>query len=121
MVFAPSTLQEIVDLTYNAFNFAERDRNPVCILMDGVLGAMMEQVSLPPMKEPDPKAQSSWTMGRWEGEEKRQSHLISPIYEAGLEGLNKSFAERTKRWEKEDVRAPAVRSRGKPKRKDCGR
>lgn len=103
MVFAPSTLQEIVDLTYNAFNFAERDRNPVCILMDGVLGAMMEQVSLPPMKEPDPKAQSSWTMGRWEGEEKRQSHLISPIYEAGLEGLNKSFAERTKRWEKEDV------------------
>ena len=100
MVFAPSTLQEIVDLVYNAFDYAERDRNPVCLLMDGVLGAMMEQVELPPMKEPNPKAQSSWTMGRWEGEEKRQSHLISPIYEAGLEGLNKSFAERTKRWEK---------------------
>ena len=104
MVFAPSTLQEIVDLTYNAFDYAERDRNPVFILMDGVLGAMMENVELPPMKEPNSKAQSSWTMGRWEGEEKRQSHLISPIYEAGLEGLNRSFGERTKRWEKEDVK-----------------
>lgn len=102
IVFAPSTLQEIVDVVYNAFDYAERDRNPVCVLIDGCLGAMMEQVELPPMKEPCPEKQSSWTLGRRNGEQ-RASHLISPIYEAGLEGLNKSFAERTARWEKEDV------------------
>ena len=103
MVFAPSTVQEIVDLVYNCFDYAERDRNPVCVLMDGCLGAMMEQVELPPMKEPCPEKQSSWTMGRRPGDENRASHLISPMYEAGLEGLNISFAERTKRWQKEDV------------------
>ena len=102
MVFAPGTVQEIVDLTYNALDFAERDRNPVMILIDGCLGAMMENVVLPPMREPDQFSQSSWTLGRRPGE-KRPAHLISPIYEAGLEGLNKQFAERTKRWQKEDV------------------
>ena len=102
IVFAPSTVQEIVDITYNSFEYAERDRNPVFVLIDGCLGSMMESVELPEMKEPHPEAQSSWTLGRREGEE-RAAHLISPIYEAGLEGLNKSFAKRIKKWEKEDV------------------
>lgn len=102
MVFAPSTVQEIVDLTYNALDYAERDRNPVFILIDGCLGSMMESVVLPEMKEPHPENLSSWTLGRREGE-KRAAHLISPIYEAGLEGLNIAQAKRIKKWEKEDV------------------
>jgi 2-oxoglutarate ferredoxin oxidoreductase subunit alpha len=103
MVFAPNSVQEIVDLTYSAFDYAERDRNPVMILIDGVLGAMMDSVELPEMKEPDPRSQSSWSMGRWEGD-KRKAHIISPIYEAGLEGLNRSFGERTESWKKNDVK-----------------
>jgi len=67
-----------------------------------VLGSMMESVELPEMKEPDPKKQSSWSLGRREGEN-RGSHIISPIYEAGLEGLNRSFGERTERWKQNDV------------------
>lgn len=102
IVFAPNSVQEIVDMTYNAFDYAERDRNPVMILIDGVLGAMMENVELPEMKEPNPRSQASWSLGRWEGE-KRGPHIISPIYEAGLEGLNKSFGERTERWKTNDV------------------
>lgn len=50
MVFAPSTVQEAVDMTYAAFDYAQRDRNPVLILGDGVLGTIMEPVKLPPMK-----------------------------------------------------------------------
>ena len=50
MVFAPSTVQEAVDMTWRAFDYAERDRNPVLILADGVIGTMMEPVELPPMK-----------------------------------------------------------------------
>ena len=103
IVFAPNSVQEIVDLTYNAFDYAERDRNPVFILIDGVLGAMMESVELPEMKEPNPQSQSSWSLGRWEGD-KRKAHIISPIYEAGLEGLNRSFGERTERWKENDVK-----------------
>lgn len=50
MVFAPATVQEAVDLTYEAFDYADRDRNPVLMLLDGVIGTMMEPVTLPPMK-----------------------------------------------------------------------
>lgn len=50
MVFAPSTVQEAVDMTYKAFDYADRDRNPVLILADGVIATMMEPVELPEMK-----------------------------------------------------------------------
>ncbi len=50
MVFAPATVQEAVDMTYAAFDYAQRDRNPVLILGDGVLGTIMEPVVLPPMR-----------------------------------------------------------------------
>ena len=50
MVFAPSTVQEAVDMTYKAFDYADRDRNPVLILADGVIATMMEPVVLPEMK-----------------------------------------------------------------------
>lgn len=35
MVFAPSTIQEAVDYTYKVFDYADRDRNPVMVLVDG--------------------------------------------------------------------------------------
>ena len=47
LVYAPSTIQEIVDLTVLAFDKADEYRNPVMILGDGVLGQMMEPVELP--------------------------------------------------------------------------
>jgi 2-oxoglutarate ferredoxin oxidoreductase subunit alpha len=49
LVYAPSTIQEIADLTVRAFDKADEYRNPVMILGDGVLGQMMEPVELPEM------------------------------------------------------------------------
>lgn len=49
-VLAPATVQEAVDLTVKAFDWADRDRTPVLILADGVIGTMMEPVVLPEMK-----------------------------------------------------------------------
>ena len=48
-VFAPSTVQEVTDMTYRAFDYADEDRNPVLILADGVIGTMMEPIEFPPM------------------------------------------------------------------------
>lgn len=50
IVFAPCNVQESVDMTYKAFDLADKYRNPVLILSDGVVGAMMEGVTLPPMR-----------------------------------------------------------------------
>lgn len=50
IVLAPATVQECVDMVYEAFDLAARDENPVLVLTDGVMGTMMEPVVLPEMK-----------------------------------------------------------------------
>lgn len=50
-VFAPSSIQETVDTIYKAFEIADKYRNPVMILVDGMLGQMMEPVILPEYRE----------------------------------------------------------------------
>ena len=49
-VFVPATVQEAVDMTYKAFDYADQDRNPVLILTDGIVGSILEPVVLPPMR-----------------------------------------------------------------------
>ena len=44
IVLAPGSVQEMVDLTFEAFELADKWRNPVMILSDGILGQMMEPV-----------------------------------------------------------------------------
>jgi 2-oxoglutarate ferredoxin oxidoreductase subunit alpha len=47
LVFAPASAQELCDLTFRAFDAADRYRNPVMILGDGLIGQMMEPVVFP--------------------------------------------------------------------------
>lgn len=44
IVLAPSSVQELADLTHRAFNLADKYLMPVIILGDGMLGQMMEPV-----------------------------------------------------------------------------
>ena len=44
IVLAPGSVQEMADLTTLAFDLADKWRNPVMILSDGILGQMMEPV-----------------------------------------------------------------------------
>lgn len=65
LVFAPSSVQEAVDMTFNAFDYADRDRNPVLILCDGVIGTMMEPVVLPEMKSDEEVAAIKESKKSW--------------------------------------------------------
>ncbi len=47
LVLSPSTVQEAVDMTWEAFELADKYSNPVLLLMDGFTGTMMEPVELP--------------------------------------------------------------------------
>jgi 2-oxoglutarate ferredoxin oxidoreductase subunit alpha len=47
IALSPSSVRETFDLTVRAFNFAERYRTPVIVLMDEVIGHMRERVELP--------------------------------------------------------------------------
>jgi 2-oxoglutarate ferredoxin oxidoreductase subunit alpha len=44
IVLAPSSVQELADLTHKAFDLADKYKIPVIILGDGILGQMMEPV-----------------------------------------------------------------------------
>lgn len=50
IVLAPASVQEMADFVDLAFTLAFRYRNPVMILSDGVIGQMMEPLTLPPLK-----------------------------------------------------------------------
>ncbi len=103
MVFAPNSAQEAVDIVYDAWEYAERDRNPVLVLMDGCLGNIMEEVELPPMKERTDADIPEWSLSRRNGRDYQGN--ITPIYtEPILEGINMMAGEMYKQWEEDDVK-----------------
>jgi 2-oxoglutarate ferredoxin oxidoreductase subunit alpha len=53
IVLAPNSVQEIVDMTYSAFDKAEEYRTQVLILLDASLGQLVEACHLPDYKDHD--------------------------------------------------------------------
>ncbi len=51
IALAPSSCQEMFDLTVRAFNLADRFRHPVIILADEAIGHLTERVIIPPAEE----------------------------------------------------------------------
>lgn len=76
LVLAPSSIQEAVDLTVEAFDLAEKYRTIVVVLLDGCLGQMMEPAELPPMK-PLKTSYPDWAARGMDGEKR---HVLSSIY-----------------------------------------
>lgn len=103
MVFAPNSVQEACDIVYESFEYAERDRNPVMVLMDGCLGNIMEEVELPEMKEIVDSEIPEWSLSRRNGRDYQGN--ITPIYtEPILEGINMMAGEMYRDWEENDVK-----------------
>ncbi len=107
IVFAPSSVQELVDLTMDAFDLADKYRNPAMILGDGLLGQMMEAVEFkerPKVNLPD---KSGWTLTGCKG---RKHRYIVPfdLDPRVLEKLNKVLDEKYKRIKEKEVRYEAV-------------
>lgn len=70
IVLAPANIQEAIDLTYGAFDLAEKYRSIVVILADGSLGQMMEPAELPEMK-PVMMRTPDWATYGSEGRDRR--------------------------------------------------
>ena len=103
LVLAPSTVQEAVDLTYAAFDYADRYRKPVLILADGFVGAMMEPVDLPPMKSDEELAAIKASKKDWLAVGKKGGPAHSILGGIGLsklrlQDLNMKDAELYERW-----------------------
>jgi len=103
MVLAPSTVQELFDLTMLGFELADKYKNPAMILGDGILGQMMEPVILRDPVKYDPKLKSSWALGNSAGREK---HVITSVRLAPgtLEKHNMKLFEKYRRIEENEQR-----------------
>ncbi|MDD5644855.1 MAG: 3-methyl-2-oxobutanoate dehydrogenase subunit VorB, partial [bacterium] len=89
LVFAPSTLQEVVDYTYTAFSKAGEYRMQVMILIDGLLGQMMEPVYFPEMSETFAYA-ADWALTGCDGREPRSIKSLL-LEEGALEKHNENL------------------------------
>jgi pyruvate/2-oxoacid:ferredoxin oxidoreductase alpha subunit len=102
IVLAPSTPQEMLDITMLAFELAFKYRNPVVIAGDGYLGQMTGRVNLPEtMIEPGLPEWAVW------GDEMHRGNLISSIFlsELDLENHNIHINEKYDRMWAEEQRA----------------
>ena len=103
IVLAPSGVQEMADITYNAFDLAEKYRMPCLILGDGILGQMMEPVELPEPKEISAEDKPWAACGHGN---KREHNIINSLYldPAELEQKVRARYERYAEIEKNEVR-----------------
>jgi len=106
IVLAPSSVQEMADLTYLTFDLADKYRNPVMILADAILGQMMEGVKLNKWIKNDFK--KSWTVSGAKG---RSPHIIRSLYlqEGVLEKHNRQLQQKYTRMRREEVRYESIR------------
>lgn len=93
IVLAPSTVQEMADCAYNAFDIADEYLMPVMILADGMLGQMMEPVVLPEPKTKLPE--KPWAIT---GTKKERAHNIANSLYLDPALLEKKNFERYERY-----------------------
>lgn len=103
VVYAPSTVQEMADLAFTAFDVADQYRTPVMILADGMLGQMMEPVVMPEPREG--QVEKPWaTTGH---KHQRPHNVVNSLYLTAdeLERLNIERYERYAVIERDEQRA----------------
>ncbi len=76
IVLAPSSVQESIDFTRDAFDLAEKYRAIAVVLTDGSVGQMMEPAEMPPMSPVDHKF-PEWSVAGIPG---RARHFLTSIY-----------------------------------------
>ncbi len=103
IVLAPASIQELADLTVEAFDLADQYRMVVMILGDGYLGQMSESLVLP---QPTGKKfdKSSWTVTGAEGRERHIVASLRLIPEGSLEELNLRLQEKYRLIESREIR-----------------
>lgn len=104
IVLAPSSVQEFADMASEAFDLADKYRNPVMILADGMLGQMMEPVEFKPAKTEEELQELanqhlSWCICPNEDGDKKHHHEINSleldplVLEQHVLGLCRKYAE----------------------------
>jgi 2-oxoglutarate ferredoxin oxidoreductase subunit alpha len=112
LVLAPATVQEAVDLMMQAFRLAEKYRQPVMLLGDGMIGQMMEPVEfleVPPNTGLPSKETWATTGAKGRPRNLRRSLFLDP---QELEDNCRELAAKYAIWEQEEVRCATYNADG---------
>lgn len=109
LALAPGSVQEMLDLTVEAFALADKYRVTAMLLGDGILGQMMEPIDI----APKPKAEmppKEWALTGTKM--RRPANLVNSLYlqAQDLEDLNFARYERYQDIEAREVRFEAYRT-----------
>ncbi|MFA9380631.1 MAG: 3-methyl-2-oxobutanoate dehydrogenase subunit VorB [Acetanaerobacterium sp.] len=95
LVYAPSTVQEMVSMMFKAFDKADEYRMPAMILADGMLGQMMEPVEFPDCPE-IANVDKSWAANGHQN--KRGHNIVNSLY-LKPQDLERHVVERFERYD----------------------
>jgi 2-oxoglutarate ferredoxin oxidoreductase subunit alpha len=106
LVMAPDGVQEAVEMVMMAFPLAEKYRNPVMILGDGLIGQMMEPVEFPDHLKSEPSNKDDWATNGMDTRKSNERNLVKSLFLNAelLEEHNRVLKAKYDRMIKEEVR-----------------
>jgi 2-oxoglutarate ferredoxin oxidoreductase subunit alpha len=110
IVLAPASVQELLDFTALAFDLADKYRNPALILGDGLLGQMMEPITINTDEHKPQTVAKPWALTGCAG---RKPNIIRSLLlgDGVLEAHNKRLQEKYRTVKEAEVRAEAVNTK----------
>jgi 2-oxoglutarate ferredoxin oxidoreductase subunit alpha len=106
LVLAPASVQEAVEMVMQAFPLAEKYRNPVMILGDGLIGQMMEPVDFPDHLKSEPSAKNDWATSGMATRGSNRRNLVKTLYlvPEELNAHNLKLKAKYERMTREEIR-----------------
>jgi 2-oxoglutarate/2-oxoacid ferredoxin oxidoreductase subunit alpha len=112
IVLAPSSVQEMADMVYDAFDISDKYRNPVLILADGALGQMMEKVTFRDYNPEEHQIPKPWaTVGK---PPTRERNILTSLHiqPEKMEDINHRLQAKYKFITEEETRYQAINTDG---------
>ena len=114
LVMAPDGVQEIVEMVMMAFPLAEKYRNPVMIVGDGLIGQMMEPVEFPDNLTVAPTNKDDWATNGMDTRGSKEKNIVKSLYldPDELNDHNLVLKAQYDRMKKEEIRFEAYNTDG---------
>ncbi|MGE5256042.1 MAG: 3-methyl-2-oxobutanoate dehydrogenase subunit VorB [Hyphomicrobiales bacterium] len=114
LVLAPASVQEAVEMVMAAFPLAEKYRNPVMILGDGLIGQMMEPVEFPDHLKTAASNKDEWATNGMEMRKSTRRNLVRTLYlvPEELNAHNLKLRDKYERMKREEVRCETYNLQG---------
>lgn len=114
LVLAPASVQEAVEMVMAAFPLAEKYRNPVMLLGDGLIGQMMEPVEFPDHLKRAPSNKDEWATNGLDTRQSSRRNLVKTLYlvPEELNAHNLKLKAKYERMAREEVRCETYNLQG---------